>query len=120
MTQEACPQVSCSRGWSVLFKVQDSSWQFADEASLTIQAMAEWEEKEAERQAVYASVKGGMEAVEASEAKVPQFVAYVPLPDQKEIEQRVLDKKKATLLSKYTSEALLAEQNEAKGLLNKR
>lgn len=49
-----------------------------------------------------------------------QFVAYVPLPDSKEIEQRVLNKKKADLLAKYASEALLAQQQEAKALLNKR
>jgi pre-mRNA-splicing factor ISY1 len=49
----------------------------------------------------------------------PQFVAYVPLPDQKAIEQMVLEKKKAELLAKYTSEALAKQQQEAKTLLNK-
>lgn len=47
--------------------------------------MAEWEEKESERQAAYAGIKGGLEdeesAAEATAAQ--QFVAYVPLPDQK-------------------------------------
>ncbi|KAF5837178.1 Isy1-like splicing family-domain-containing protein [Dunaliella salina] len=47
-----------------------------------------------------------------------RFVAYVPLPDQKAIEQLVLEKKKADLLAKYTSESLVKEQEEAKSLLN--
>ena len=56
----------------------------------------------------------------AAEASRPQFVAYVPLPDQKEIESRILDKKKADLLAKYASSGLLREQQEAKALLNVR
>lgn len=49
-----------------------------------------------------------------------RFVAYVPLPDQKAIEQLVLEKKKADLLAKYTSDSLVKEQEEAKSLLNVR
>lgn len=49
----------------------------------------------------------------------PQFVAYVPLPDAQEIEARVLEGKKAALLSKYASEALQAEQAQARQLLNR-
>ena len=54
-----------------------------------MQALAEWEEQEAERREAYAGVAGGMDSASAAEADGPQFVAYVPLPDQKEIEQRV-------------------------------
>lgn len=75
--------------------------------------MAEWEAQEAERQLVRAAVSGA-----APEQAQPQFVAYVPLPDQREIEMRVLDKKKAELLAKYTSEALIQEQQQARSLLN--
>lgn len=49
-----------------------------------------------------------------------QYTAYVPLPDQRAIELRVLEKKKADLMSKYTSESLLQEQSDAKSLLNKK
>ena len=125
------------------------------------QALAEWEKKEAERLLALASVKGGMEENEKQDAG-PQFIAYVPLPEQvralastipmtvscwvltskaryflrgllgqwlyttllfvlqAEIEQRVLEKKKADLLAKYTSSALLGKQQEARSLLNKR
>lgn len=83
--------------------------------------MEEWEAKEAERQAALASVRGGMEDSEAAGGGgAPQFVAYVPLPDQKEIEARVLESKKQALLAKYASEALQQEQQAAKSLLNRR
>lgn len=47
-----------------------------------------------------------------------QFIAHVPLPDEKEIERMVVEKKKADLLNKYASEALVSEEKEAKELLN--
>lgn len=55
---------------------------------------------------------------EKSKTKTREFVAHVPLPDEKEIERMVVEKKKQELLSKYTSENLLEEQQEAKNLLN--
>ncbi|CAL8463792.1 g3326 [Coccomyxa elongata] len=79
--------------------------------------MEEWAEKEAERQTALAGVAGGMEDANAT-ADEPQFVAYVPLPDQKEIEARVVQKKKAELLAKYSTPALQAAQQEAKALLS--
>lgn len=85
--------------------------------------MERWQAEEAERQAAYDKV--GMEAVEAREGvkeavEAPQFIAYVPLPDTADIEARVLNKKKADLLAKYTSDALAEQQQTAKELLNKR
>ncbi|XP_015887375.1 uncharacterized protein LOC107422440 [Ziziphus jujuba] len=50
--------------------------------------------------------------------KEREFVAHVPLPDDKEIERMVLEKKKMDLLSKYSSDVLLEEQSEAKQMLN--
>ncbi|OAY59752.1 pre-mRNA-splicing factor ISY1 homolog [Manihot esculenta] len=52
------------------------------------------------------------------EEKEREFVVHVPLPDEKEIERMVLEKKKMELLSKYTSNTLLEEQSEAKAMLN--
>lgn len=43
---------------------------------------------------------------------------HVPLPDDKEIERMVLEKKKMELLSKYASDSLMEEQTEAKVMLN--
>lgn len=48
------------------------------------------------------------------------FVAFVPLPDEKEIEKQVLAKRKADLLSLYTSETLQEKQEEARSLLHKK
>ncbi|CAI0453200.1 unnamed protein product [Linum tenue] len=50
--------------------------------------------------------------------KQKEFVVHVPLPDEKEIEKMVLEKKKMDLLSKYASDSLLEEQSEAKSMLN--
>ncbi|KGN45211.1 pre-mRNA-splicing factor ISY1 homolog [Cucumis sativus] len=50
--------------------------------------------------------------------KEREFVVHVPLPDEKEIEKMVLEKKKMELLSKYASDMLLEEQSEAKSMLN--
>ncbi|KAH1113854.1 hypothetical protein J1N35_007232 [Gossypium stocksii] len=50
--------------------------------------------------------------------KEREFVVHVPLPDEKEIERMVVERKKTELLSKYASEGLLEEQSEAKDMLN--
>lgn len=82
--------------------------------------MVEWREKEADRQAALAEAGGrDLEAEDAAQQQ-QQFKAYVPLPDEKEIEQRVMQKKKAELLAKYTSESLMQQQQESRQLLNKR
>jgi pre-mRNA-splicing factor ISY1 len=84
------------------------------------QAILEWEQKEQERSAAAASVAGGAVQVLTGDEDAPEFVAYVPLPDQKDIELRILEKKKRDLLAKYTSDSLLQEQESAKAMLNKR
>lgn len=81
--------------------------------------MEEWNSKAAERAAAAAEVSGAGAAAGSARGE-QQYVAYVPLPDIKEIEAIVMEKKKRELLAKYTSENLLAEQAEAKSLLNKR
>lgn len=55
---------------------------------------------------------------ERLDEKEREFVVHVPLPDEKEIEKMVLQKKKADLLNRYVSDALMEEQTEAKDLLN--
>lgn len=106
------------------------------EGPMRAAALAEWREREAERQAALAAVRGGMAdggaaagaaavdgggaAADAEAAAAPQFVAYVPLPDQKEIEARVLESKKAALLKQYISAEEAAKQAQAAELLNRR
>lgn len=84
-----------------------------------MQALAEWVHKDADRQAALAEVKGGMDSTAVADDR-QEFVAYVPLPDQKEIEHRVMLKKKADLLAKYSSEASVKQQEESNAFLSKR
>uniref|UniRef100_A0A7S3QV93 Pre-mRNA-splicing factor ISY1 n=1 Tax=Dunaliella tertiolecta TaxID=3047 RepID=A0A7S3QV93_DUNTE len=91
------------------------------EEKMRMQAVLDWEAEEIERQkSVSTSKAKHAETEEADGVAGARFVAYVPLPDQKAIEQLVLEKKKADLLAKYTSESLVKEQEEAKSLLNVR
>lgn len=50
--------------------------------------------------------------------KEREFVVHVPLPDDKEIEKMVVERKKMELLKKYATEEFVEEQNEAKAMLN--
>ncbi|TYJ41978.1 hypothetical protein E1A91_A03G057100v1 [Gossypium mustelinum] len=50
--------------------------------------------------------------------KEREFVVHEPLPDDKEIERMIVERKKMELLSKYASEELLEEQSEAMDMLN--
>lgn len=72
---------------------------------------------EEEEDVVEEERKKERELREKSEKEI-EFVVHVPLPDEKEIERMVLEKKKMDLLSKYASEGLMEEQNEAKEMLN--
>ncbi|KAF7822668.1 pre-mRNA-splicing factor ISY1-like protein [Senna tora] len=73
---------------------------------------------EEEEDVVEEERKKEREMMEKLEEKERQFVVHVPLPDEKEIEKMILEKKKMELLNKYVSEGLLEEQSEAKSMLN--
>lgn len=45
------------------------------------------------------------------------FIAHVPVPSQKEIEEALVRRKKMELLQKYASETLMAQSEEAKTLM---
>ncbi|KAK3189145.1 hypothetical protein Dsin_028706 [Dipteronia sinensis] len=55
---------------------------------------------------------------EMDKDKEREFVVHVPLPDDREIEKMVLEKKKMELLNKYATQELMEEQNQAKSMLN--
>ncbi|EXC35193.1 hypothetical protein L484_022747 [Morus notabilis] len=114
------------------------------EEKMRAEAVAEWRRMEEIRKEARRSVKSGEVVMVAKEVlfeeeedvveeerkrerekelkerseKEREFVVHVPLPDEKEIEKMVLQKKKMELLSKYVSEGLLEEQSEAKQMLN--
>lgn len=86
--------------------------------AVQLQALEKWQAEENERQEALANVMGGTDTADKAEAE-QQFVAYVPLPDQKEIERKVMMKKKADLLAKYSSEATVQQQKESNAFLSK-
>ncbi|XP_058087670.1 uncharacterized protein LOC131234747 [Magnolia sinica] len=114
------------------------------ESQMRAQALKEWQmmediKKEARRSVKSGDVAGATEVTpttilfegeedvvdeerrakeKESRMEEEEFVVHVPLPDEKEIERMVVEKKKMELLSKYTSDNLLEEQIEAKAMLN--
>ncbi|KAL2553630.1 Isy1-like splicing [Forsythia ovata] len=95
------------------------------EEKMRAAAVADWMEMEEIKKEARRAFEEEEDVVEEErkkelekEEKEKEFVAHVPLPDEKEIERMVLEKKKQELLSKYTSENLLEEQTEAKAMLN--
>ncbi|MBA0582576.1 hypothetical protein Gorai_024715 [Gossypium raimondii] len=72
---------------------------FEEEEDVVVEEMREREEKE-------------------RKDKEREFFVHVPLPDDKEIERMIVERKKMELLSKYASEGLLEEQSEAMDILN--
>ncbi|XP_062073017.1 uncharacterized protein LOC133777445 [Humulus lupulus] len=114
------------------------------EDKMRAEAVADWRRMEEIRKEAKRSVKSGEVVIVAKEVlfeeeedvveeerrsererelrerseKEKEFVVHVPLPDDREIERMVVEKKKMELLRKYTSEGLLEEQSEAKQMLN--
>ncbi|XP_042195454.1 pre-mRNA-splicing factor ISY1 homolog [Callorhinchus milii] len=79
------------------------------------------EEEEEEEVNIYAvkdeeSDEDSGELMEREESQ-QKFIAHVPVPSQKEIEEALVRRKKMELLQKYASEALMAQSEDAKRLL---
>lgn len=85
-----------------------------------MQLLDDWEAKRKEREETMRQLRTREDgtAAAAVDDSGQQFVAYVPLPEQKEIEMRVMARKKQELLAKYASEGLIRQQEEAKQMLN--
>ncbi|XP_013394126.1 pre-mRNA-splicing factor ISY1 homolog [Lingula anatina] len=56
-------------------------------------------------------------AMDTGEGSGQSFIAHVPVPSQKEIEEALLQRKKQELLEKYASEALQAEEGQVKQMM---
>jgi len=59
-----------------------------------------------------------MEEGSSLESKI-KFIAHVPVPSQKEVEEALIQRKKQELLEKYASESLRQEASEVKDLMGK-
>ncbi|KAJ7994393.1 hypothetical protein DPEC_G00248820 [Dallia pectoralis] len=55
--------------------------------------------------------------IEGEDGNLTSFIAHVPVPSQKEVEEALVRRKKMELLQKYASETLMAQSEEAKALL---
>lgn len=95
-------------------------------------AMDEWErrkeegefksDQEQEEDNIYAVSKDNEESDDEMETdqtadESQSFVAHVPVPSQKEVEEMLVQRKKMELLEKYASETLMQQSQEAKALL---
>jgi pre-mRNA-splicing factor ISY1 len=86
-----------------------------------MQKIEEWEAQQQQRKEAVQRLQASTDASlrdTSADGDAPQFISYVPLPEQKEIERRVMAKKKEELLAKYTSDSLIQQQEAAKQLLN--
>ncbi|KAI0235545.1 Pre-mRNA-splicing factor ISY1-like [Lamellibrachia satsuma] len=54
---------------------------------------------------------------EATEGLAAHFIAHVPVPSQKEVEEALVQRKKMELLQKYASDSLQAQTDDVKDLL---
>ncbi|XP_041457678.1 pre-mRNA-splicing factor ISY1 homolog [Lytechinus pictus] len=98
-----------------------SEWTSKKEAGL-LEGLTQGEEKEEEN--IYAVQQdSGSEDEGENEKEMevidgqPRYVAHVPVPSQKEVEEALLRRKKMELLEKYASETLQQQGSEAKTLM---
>ncbi|XP_044156967.1 pre-mRNA-splicing factor ISY1 homolog [Bufo gargarizans] len=94
-------------------------WRIEKEARLAPGEKNEEEEEEVNIYAVTADNESGEDSNDENEREEGQqkFIAHVPVPSQKEIEEALIRRKKMELLQKYASEALMAQSEDAKRLL---
>lgn len=99
-----------------------AKWKAEREARLAGGGGGEKEEEEEEEEHIYAvqaeehSDEEMQDQMEGEEG-IQSFIAHVPVPSQKEIEEALVRRKKMELLQKYASENLMAQSEEAKALL---
>ncbi|KAM6981138.1 pre-mRNA-splicing factor ISY1 homolog [Aplochiton taeniatus] len=77
------------------------------------------EEEDKHLYAVQVEVHSDDESGEPMEGEegAQSFIAHVPVPSQKEVEEALVRRKKMELLQKYASETLMAQSEEARTLL---
>ncbi|XP_056591194.1 pre-mRNA-splicing factor ISY1 homolog [Triplophysa dalaica] len=94
-------------------------WKADKEARLAGGVVKDTEEEEEYIYAVKDDEQSDDESREQMEGEngAQTFIAHVPVPSQKEIEDALVRRKKMELLQKYASESLMAQSEEAKTLL---
>lgn len=96
-------------------------WKERKEAAARGEAPAETEMEAEEEEPLYQKEEYVEEEMEVPEEEVvpvkEHFIAHVPVPSQKEIEEALIQRKKMELLQKYVSDDLQAEEEESKKML---
>ncbi|KAG1683012.1 Pre-mRNA-splicing factor ISY1 [Nymphon striatum] len=103
------------------------------EKEAIVKAVEEWKTNKAEKmntsekkdeENIYAITKEASDNedepeddLEVTSTSRNRFIAHVPVPSQKDVEEALLRRKKMELLEKYASESLVKQSNEAKTLL---
>jgi len=98
------------------------------EAKVRKDSIAEWEKKvesgeitidKEEEKNLYLSgaIVGNDDEEEETESGDQTFIAHVPVPSQKDVENLLLERKKQELMERYASELLQSQSTQAKTLL---
>ncbi|KAK3921886.1 Pre-mRNA-splicing factor ISY1-like protein [Frankliniella fusca] len=101
-----------------------SEWKAKKEQSLEGESSKADEEQEENIYAVAgesdSSDEDDSDQSKSERAHQPRFIAHVPVPSQKEVEQALLERRKQELLEKYASESLVKQSKEASDMLGMR
>lgn len=98
-------------------------WKSKKEAGLLSDEVIQSKEKEDEEDIYAVAPDSGSEEEDEDSSKMDttegqeRYVAHVPVPSQKEVEEALLRRKKMELFEKYASESLMKQGKEAKALM---
>ena len=81
--------------------------------------MEEWEKRNESNGGGAAADQSAGTSKKMGDQEEDEFVAYVPLPDDKEIEKKVIEQKKQALLAKYVTQELQQEQDQAQAFIGR-
>lgn len=98
----------------VLLKVEESA-----EEGARKEALEEWEKRNESNGGGAAADQSAGTSKKMGDQEEDEFVAYVPLPDDKEIEKKVIEQKKQALLAKYVTQELQQEQDQAQAFIGR-
>ena len=99
---------------AILKKMKE--YQTQKEAAMRGEVAMETDDKEVDIYAVKEEFDDENERELDSDASM-QFIAHVPVPSQKEIEEALVKRKKMELLQKYASDSLQSQETEIKTML---
>ncbi|KAG8335733.1 NineTeen Complex (NTC) component [Homalodisca vitripennis] len=100
-----------------------SEWKTKKLTTLNNETEEKMEEEEEEEENIYSVTLDDSSSGEDDDkdgerdSGQPRFIAHVPVPSQREVEQALLQRKKQELLNRYASDTVVSQAEEAKELL---